>query len=142
MKFEAPWDTSLKKITYAVAVFFVVEAIGISIALFFTTTRTMAFLVTVMIVICNTLILVFTNLYAPKGYMVDESGVTMVRGRAVVHIDFDSIQQVSRIERDRFIKRSWGTSRCMPLMVITVSSSVRTPITSSPPTARTNSLRW
>jgi len=104
MYFAAQWDKTLKAITYAVVVFLIVEAIGISIALFLTTSQTMALLVTILIVICNTLILGFTYLYAPQGYVVDESGITVTRKRAPVHIEFESIKEVSRIERDRFMK--------------------------------------
>ena len=104
MFFEASWDKPLKVITYTVTAFLIVEAIGISIALFLTTSRTMALLVTSLIVICNTLIIGFTSLYAPRGFIVDESGITVVRKRAAVHIGFTSIQQVSRIERERFMK--------------------------------------
>ena len=110
MNFEAPWDKTLKTITYAVTVFLIAEAIGISIALFFTATQTMALAVTILIVICNALILGFTYLYAPRGYVVDESGITVVRNRAAVHIEFGSIKEVSRIERGRFMKslRTFG----------------------------------
>jgi hypothetical protein len=110
MYFEAPWDKSLKAITTAVTAFLIVEVIGISIALYLTTTGRMAFLVTVLVVVCNTLIIGFTSLYAPQGYLVDDSGITIIRKRAPVHIGFGSIRHISRIERNRFMKslRTFG----------------------------------
>lgn len=110
MFFEASWDRILKKITYAVVAFLVLETIVIAIAMFRTASQMTALLITGLLVLCNGLILVLTHLYAPKGFSVDETGITVSRKVAPVCIEIGRIQNVSRIERDRFMKstRTFG----------------------------------
>ena len=110
MYFDALWDRMLKIITYAVVAFFVIETIVIAVVMFITTPQTVALPVTALLVLCNTLILVLTYLYAPQGFLIDETGITVMRKHAPVHIAIGTVQTASRIERDRFMKstRTFG----------------------------------
>ena len=110
MFFEAPWDKLLKTVTYAVVAFLILETIVIAVALFLTASQTMALLITFLIVVCNVVIILFSYLYAPQGFLIDETGITVVRKIAPVHIGIDQIKSVSRIEKERYIKsiRTFG----------------------------------
>ena len=110
MYYDAPWDKLLKTVTYAVVAFFILETIVIAVALFLTASQMTALLITSLIVVCNIVILLFSYLYAPQGFLIDETGITVVRKIAPVHIEMDRIRHISRIERDRFMKstRTFG----------------------------------
>ena len=104
MFFAAPWDRKLKIMTYAVVAFLVVEVVGITVVLFMTNTHKTALLVGGMLCVMNMLIVVFTYSYAPRGFLVDETGVTVVRRVSPLHIEREKIHHVARIETDRFMK--------------------------------------
>lgn len=106
MYYDAPWDKSLKTMTYAVVAFFVLETIVIAIALFLTASQMTAQFITFLVVVCNIVILLFSYLYAPQGFLIDETGISIERKVAPVRIEIGSIQRVTRIERDRFMKSS------------------------------------
>ena len=110
MFFEAPWDKLLKTITYAVVTFLILETIVIAVALFLTASQTTALLITCLIVLCNIVIIVFSYLFAPQGFLIEQSGITVVRKVAPVLIEIGKIHNVSCIERDRFMKstRTFG----------------------------------
>ena len=104
MFFEAPWDKMLKTVTYAVVAFLVLETIVIAVALFLTASQTTALLITGLIVLCNIVIIMFSYLFAPQGFLIEETGITVVRKAAPVLIEIGKIENISCIERDRFMK--------------------------------------
>ena len=110
MFFAAPWDRRLRIATRAVVAFLCVEFIGITVVLFLTNTQRTALAVGTMFCVMNALIIAFTSSYAPRGFLVDETGVTVVRKISPVHIERNAIRRVTHIEADRFMKstRVWG----------------------------------
>ena len=110
MFFKAPWDGMLKTVTYAVTVFFLLETIAIAVALFLMASQTTALLITCLLVLCNVFILLFSFLFAPQGFTIEATGITVVRKTSPVFIEIGRIQNVSRIERGRFMKstRTFG----------------------------------
>jgi hypothetical protein len=110
MYFDAPWDKLLKTVTYAVVAFFILETIVIAVALFLTASQMTVLLITSLIVVCNIVVLLFSYLYAPQGFLIDETGITIERKVAPIRIEMNSIQKATRIERDRFMKstRTFG----------------------------------
>ncbi len=110
MFFAAPWDKKLRIMTYAVVTSLCIEFIGITIVLFLTNTQRTALSVGTMLCVMNALIIAFTSSYAPRGFLVDETGVTVVRKVSPLHIELDKMRRVTRIEAERFMKstRVWG----------------------------------
>jgi hypothetical protein len=111
MLFGAPWDRMLKIVTSAIVVFLCLETIIVSVVMFLSTRLATALPITILICICNALILLLPYLYAPRGFIIDETGITVVRALAPVHIEREKIQSVSRIGRNGFMKsiRTFGS---------------------------------
>ncbi|MFQ6091690.1 MAG: PH domain-containing protein [bacterium] len=110
MYFQAPWDKMLKIITYGVGAFLLLETIVMAVVLFLTTSLKVAIPLSALLILGNALLLVLSYLYAPQGFLLDETSITGVRKISPVQIEIGRIQGVSRIEKDRFMKstRTFG----------------------------------
>jgi len=102
MFFEAPWDRNLRHITVLFLALLALEAFALITLFNHTLQPREALFYSVMVLLFNGSLVFLFSLYAPRGYVVNETYVIVQRKTRPVRIALRRIRSVSRLDKKDF----------------------------------------
>lgn len=102
MHFAAPWDKNLRRMTAVFLALLALEAFGIITLFNHTLQPREALFYSVMALLFNGSLIFLFSLYAPRGYVVNETYVIVQRKTRPVRIALRRIKSVTRLDKSDF----------------------------------------